>query len=423
MSPLWNYSTGAIVSASPAIVHGVVYIGSWNGYEYALNATTGQLVWKSFLGTDPYGVRPIGIASSATVQNGLVYVGGGNSSWYALHVSNGSVAWNVTTGNISQGYYNWASPLIAKGYAYIGIASRGDAPLVYAGLLQVSLTSHHLVHFFNTTANGTIGASIWTTPAFDSSTNTVLVTTGNGGPNGSIYGDSVVALNATSLHLTGNWSIPLNQSISDGDFGATPILYKTGPGIRMVLAADKNGILYAWNESRLSSGPVWERRIALPSTNEPLPNLGPASHGPGRLFVGTSRTQLLGVNYSGSVQSLAPQTGALLWERTETSGPVLGAPVYANGIVAVGAGNTFQILNATSGHLLYAFHTGKGTFEGPAAVSHGEIVIGATNGLVYAFGVASCTPEVEPHGILSSSPANAAAAASLRFGPTVRTEP
>ena len=33
----WAFPTGDVVSASPAVVHGVLYTGSWDGYFYALN--------------------------------------------------------------------------------------------------------------------------------------------------------------------------------------------------------------------------------------------------------------------------------------------------------------------------------------------------------------------------------------------------
>src|SRR5580658_1819411 len=84
LKELWSYPTGAEITGSSAIVNGVVYIGSWNGYEFALNASSGALLWKTFLGIDPYGNRTSGIASSPTVLGGTLYVGGGNSSWYAL---------------------------------------------------------------------------------------------------------------------------------------------------------------------------------------------------------------------------------------------------------------------------------------------------------------------------------------------------
>lgn len=391
---LWNYTTGGAISASAAVVSGAVYLGAHDGYEYALNASTGALRWRTFLGQDSFNNRTTGISSSATVQGGVLYVAGGNSSWYALRASDGAILWNVTTGNIAQGYYGWASPLVVGGYAYVGLASKGSNPLVYAGLLQISVKTHAIVRFFNTTANGTIGASIWTSPSYNAASRTVFVTTGDAGPNGSIYADSVLSFNASTLRLLGSWTIPVSQQISDGDFGATPVLFSTSNGTKLVAASDKNGILYAWNQSRLARGPLWQERISYPSagTGTGIPNLGPVSWGSGRLFVGSSATQIKGVNFSGSVRSLVPGTGALVWERGESTGPVYGAPVEANGIVAVGAGSTFQVLNESSGKVLFHYVLPTGAFDGPAAIAHGEIVIGATDGTIYAFGLSTCLP-------------------------------
>ena len=85
---LWTYKTKATVSgttntisASATVVNNVAYFGSWNGYEYAVNASTGKLIWSSFLGVaKTKGCGNQGIASSATVENGTLYVGGGDGN-------------------------------------------------------------------------------------------------------------------------------------------------------------------------------------------------------------------------------------------------------------------------------------------------------------------------------------------------------
>ncbi|MGZ3682058.1 MAG: outer membrane protein assembly factor BamB family protein, partial [Ktedonobacterales bacterium] len=90
LAKLWSYKTGGVVAASPTIVGGTVYVGSWDGYEYALDATTGALKWKTYLGvTNAPACNPpaAGISSAATVQGGVVYVGGGDSNWYALNAT------------------------------------------------------------------------------------------------------------------------------------------------------------------------------------------------------------------------------------------------------------------------------------------------------------------------------------------------
>ncbi len=392
---LWNYTAGNSVVASPAIVAGQVYVGSWDGFEYALNASTGHVKWKDNLGIDPHGPSTLGITSSATVASGVVYVGGGNSFLYAINASTGHILWKVLTGNNSRGYYNWGSPLVANGFVYIGLSSDVSTN-VTGGLLQISLTTHARVHFFNTTANGTLGGSIWTTPAYNEVTNEVFVTTGSPGVNGSIYAESVLAFNATSLNLLQHWTIPIAERTQDGDFGATPLLFTTSTGKPLVVASDKNGILYAWNQSNLAAGPVWQQVTALPSPVMVSPNLGPVSWGAGMIYVGTSGTNLSGKIHNGSVQAFIAGSGNPVWQ-LPLSGPVLSAPAYANGVLAFGAGNIIYVVNATNGKVLFQYTGGAHVQSwGAASVAHGEIVIGGRNDKIFAFGLKSCLPSFVP---------------------------
>ena len=84
----WAFKTGGPIAASPTVVGGIVYAGSWDGYEYALNATTGALVWKTFLGqtTAPCYPQLAGVSSAADVENGVVYVGCFDHKLYTFHL-------------------------------------------------------------------------------------------------------------------------------------------------------------------------------------------------------------------------------------------------------------------------------------------------------------------------------------------------
>ncbi|XP_019161587.1 PREDICTED: uncharacterized protein LOC109158176 [Ipomoea nil] len=42
----WEFYAGKDISATPAILKGVVYFPSWNGYLYAVNASDGSLLWE-----------------------------------------------------------------------------------------------------------------------------------------------------------------------------------------------------------------------------------------------------------------------------------------------------------------------------------------------------------------------------------------
>ena len=73
---LWRYKTGHFVVSSPAVVDGVVYVGSYDSYVYALDADSGQLRWRYETGYRVY--------SSPAVVDGVVYVGSGDDYLYAL---------------------------------------------------------------------------------------------------------------------------------------------------------------------------------------------------------------------------------------------------------------------------------------------------------------------------------------------------
>jgi len=72
----WRYQTGYSVQSSPAVVNGVVYVGSDSDSVYALNASNGILRWQYRTGGYVF--------SSPAVVNGVVYVGSEDSYVYAL---------------------------------------------------------------------------------------------------------------------------------------------------------------------------------------------------------------------------------------------------------------------------------------------------------------------------------------------------
>jgi outer membrane protein assembly factor BamB len=382
--PTWSFTTGGVVAASPALVGGELYEGSWDGNEYALNASTGKLLWSTFLGVDPSCGQNRGVTSSATVLNGVVYVGGGDGSWYALSATTGSVLWQVYVGNISAGYYNWASPLVHGGYAYVGIASDCDHPLVRGGLLQIQLSTHKIIRTFFTIANGSVGNSIWASPTLDPTTNTLYVATGN--PKTTTltqYSDAIIALNATTLAVKSYSQVPPSEVIVDGDFGATPTLPFNSTTYPIVVSTNKNGVTYAWNRSNLSSGPLWSTRISTGNDTPDGQSVAPAAMGGGRLYLGSAATTIGGKFYYGAIRALNPLNGSILWQRGE-HGTIQAASAFANGVLVVPGGTHLDVLNARTGALLWTWVCGAPFFGAPIVVGS-TIYAGCTNGTIYAF--------------------------------------
>jgi outer membrane protein assembly factor BamB len=420
----WATLTGGGVVAPPAVVNGVVYEGSWDGYEYALNYATGAVIWKTYLGltTVPQGVchpPTLGITSGAAVVSGVVYIGGNDSTggtqsqWYALNATNGAILWSVPTGDTSQqgAHYNWASPLIVGNFGYIGIASNCDNPLVQGQLLRVDLTTHQIVNSLNLVPNGQVGGGIWTSPAYDAATDTVYVSVGTLNQYTQTLSQAVVAINGTSLAVKDHWQLPFAQAVLDSDFGTTPTLTVDKQGHQLLSVANKNGVLYTLTRcpagptcNTISAGPVWQDSLAIggdcpvcgdgtissgafaANTTVIGPN-GPVT-GP-VLFYATGNTSISGVGYRGALYAIDPGTGAILWTNPNNQ-PVFGSIAYANGVVLYTQGPTFEAVNAANGQSLYDY-TFNAPVYGAPAVSRGQVYVGVTDGNVYAFGLPSST--------------------------------
>lgn len=403
----WSTLLPGPISGSTTVVGTVSYVGSWNGYEYALNASTGKVLWKTFLGTTTTSACGTqGIVSSATVLDDTLYIGGGDGNWYVLNATTGEVEWMLPIGEPSQGYDNWASPLISEGFAYVGVASDCDKPLVPGGLLQVNLTSHGVEAEFHTTPTGELGASVWGSPTVDASSNTIYFATGNAqkGELGELD-DSIVAVNATTMALDATWKIPSTEQIADGDFGSTPTLFVTSNGVSMVGALNKNGFFYAWAAGDVAAGPVWEVKLTTGQS------VGSAAFAHGLVFVGTGTANFLGVRSSGAAWALDPDTGAVVWEQP-LWGRSVSAPGYANGLLVIDGGDHIFVLNAATGAKLKNFKCAA-TFFAPPAIAHGRILVGCFDGHEEAFGLPfeSVPAPLAPASLL---PALAAPAANFR---------
>jgi eukaryotic-like serine/threonine-protein kinase len=104
---LWQFTTGNEVESSPAVAYGTVYVGSDDGKLYALNAKTGSELWQFTAANS--------VASSPVVVDGVVYFGSFDNNVYALDARTGTKLWQFTTGEEIL-----SSPAIANGVLYIG---------------------------------------------------------------------------------------------------------------------------------------------------------------------------------------------------------------------------------------------------------------------------------------------------------------
>src|ERR1700733_2541456 len=271
---LWSYATGGTITASPTVANGVVYVGSNDNNLYALNASTGAPLWSYTTGG--------GVDSSPTVANGVVYVGSYDDNVYALNASTGALLWSYTTGG-----YVYSSPAVANGVVYVG---SNDAN-VYAlnAITGVKQWSH-------TTGYGVNGSP---TVAYGG----VYICSGD---------DNVYALNAsTGLQL---WSYNTGFYEDSSPAVANGVVY----------VAASAGNVYALNAG--NGQLLWSYPIGFYGDSTP-------AVANGVLYVSSDSDSLYALNAS---------TGVLLWSYP-TGGGVYSSPAVANGVVYVGSddGNVY----------------------------------------------------------------------------------
>jgi outer membrane protein assembly factor BamB len=398
----WTASQhGYPIAAKPAVGSGTAYVGSWDGNEYAYDEASGALRWHTYLGVTEAvcgGTHYFqGVTSSPWLENGGAYLGGGGgywlpgASWDALDAATGAVLWTVPTGDnsITGGHYNWSSPVVYAGHAFVGIASFCDEPLVQGELLRVDLATHQIQNVFKVVPDGQLGGTIWTNPAIDPATNTAFLATGNrDGPN-QPYAQAVVSLDATTLAVKGAWSLPPSDTTVDADFSSSPVLFTDSRGRTLVAASNKNGMLYALQRNNLNAGPLWQTRLALSTDSAGGGSFSTGFFDGQRLYYAAGETTIGGQTYGGSIRALDPATGAVLWERGLPA-QVYGALAGANGMIAAPSSDGgLYVLSASDGRVLYANGL-TGVPRGPAifaapTIADGYLFIGTTDGVVHAF--------------------------------------
>lgn len=128
---VWKHPV--LISASPAVSDGIVYVCSAEDVS-ALNATTGKSVWtynSDGLKDAPHAVADSSddrIFTSPAVSDGLVYVTSGDDNAFALNATTGKLVWNCYTLDALT-----ASPAVVDGIVYFSsLEEHGLTGVAYA---------------------------------------------------------------------------------------------------------------------------------------------------------------------------------------------------------------------------------------------------------------------------------------------------
>jgi polyvinyl alcohol dehydrogenase (cytochrome) len=437
----WAFGVPGVaqMSGQPTVADGRLFFGSQSGYVYALNASTGCVYW-SFRAAGTVRTAPVFDASAGRAR---IWVGDMKGFAYAIDAQTGQQIWKVSLDPHVSARITGA-PVLHGGVLYVPVASfeevlapspayecctfRGSVAALDASTgrkLWQTYTIQETPHPTKKNSAGTqlwgpAGGGVWGTPVIDAKRGALYIGTGDAytGPAAATT-DAIMALDLktgavlwTAQDLPNDaWILgcdgPKNENCPnplgpDYDFGAATILRELPSGKRVLLAAQKSGVV--WGHDVDNKGALLWKTKVNDKTPGPVGEIvwggaadqssvyyGLASGGVVALDIATGRkkwlspfndsgphagspgavTAISGVVFAGGLDGLlrafATEDGRVLWQydakrAVETvngvngKGGSLGAPgpVLANGILYVESGY-IGVVNGQPGNLLLAF--------------------------------------------------------------------
>ncbi len=418
---VWHFAPAAVtgkprplLDASPTVVGTRVYIGSQAGVFYALNASTGKVVWSHALDVETHYTCPAdGISATAAVvpdpsTKTLTVYAEGARYLYALNAATGAQQWKTRIGPVdppnTDASYNWSSPTVVAGHIYLGLASRCDNPLVQGGVVELDQHTGAILHTWHSVPNGSIGGSVWSSVAATVDGKNVWVSTGNECdptintcPAGNQLGDanSIVHLSG-SLGPLGSWQAAGTiGGGQDSDFGSSPTLFGAGSTPPDVGACNKNGNYYALTANPLGTTPLWADHVGAAAGGLSMCIASAVWDGThGALYLGGDGTTIRSTAYGGSIRQANPATGAYAWQ-TGLPCAVLGTPsLNAAGVLAVGTYTGCKpstskpgayLINASNGSILAALPVNNAKVFGQPVFANSDLYVATEASGLYAF--------------------------------------
>lgn len=130
----WSAETGGRVRSTPAVHDGRVYVGSADGVVYAFDAADGSAVWRhetegAGLDSGAFGYDRRTIQSSPAVADGRLFVGARDGRLYALDADTGERLWR------SPERISWVNgaPAVSNGVVYAATSDQQFVQAVDAG--------------------------------------------------------------------------------------------------------------------------------------------------------------------------------------------------------------------------------------------------------------------------------------------------
>jgi outer membrane protein assembly factor BamB len=308
---LWATHVGGDVGLSaPAVVDGVVYIGSWDRRIYAIEADTGGILWSTL--TDEIH------EDAPAVANGIVYSHSNAGTLYAMDATTGDVLWTADPGHAVSSPTVSGNHVLVLGYGELDAYDGQTGELIWsAGPIDLAVNAPTVARGrilvvdeggFVTAVNPRNGTIVWQRRIKDESfqlstpavANDVLYV-------GAAGSNTVYAINAENGRVV--WQTELDSLMDSSPAVANGVVYIGG--YAGIYALDARSGVVLWTH-------------------------------PGPFVVGLGVSEANGVVYAVAdvLYALDASTGDTLWTGSvgtqTTKGP--SSPAVVNGTVFVGCG-------------------------------------------------------------------------------------
>jgi polyvinyl alcohol dehydrogenase (cytochrome) len=428
------------VWGQPSVVSGTVFIGVDTGYVYAIDAKSGCVHWSFLADT---GVRTAPRVDVLPNKRAVAWFGDLKANAYAVDASTGALIWKTNLDPHARARIS-AAPAYLEGRLYFPVSSTEEVsppPPLYlcctfrGSVAALDAASGRKIWQTYTIAEaphpapkdaknvqpwGPAGGAVWGTPVIDSRKEALYIATGDAYTEPAApTTDAVMALDVKTGKVL--WSVqdmpndawvlgcpnPDNPNCpqhlgEDFDFGAATILTSLSGGKRVLLAGQKSGTIWAHDPDAkgvilwradvarskadprgeivwggavdtanayygLTSGGVAAVRLTdgkkiwltpIQVSGKPLGTPGAVTAIPGAVFSG---------GLDGRIRALSPEDGSVIWEydtakETPTVNGITGkggsvgapGPVVAGGMLYVDSGY-IGVVGGMPGNLLLAF--------------------------------------------------------------------